>query len=145
MEIKGDLDLSIELYIVIASVKSSILSKSVPVGFIVDTGSSKTIITDVDARRLDVNYAELEPSTEPYYGIGGTDVQSFSLPNCRLSFTDKMGRKHPEDLENVIVLQHKLETERDKETLGKFPSLLGLDILRKYKITFTNFNVTLEL
>lgn len=143
MKIKGYLHLSYEVYIIIASFRSSLLSA--PIEFILDTGSSKTIINDKDALRLNVDYAHLESSETKYYGLGGTEVESFILPNCRISFTDEIGRSCPEDLEYVIVLRHKLGTKRDKETIGNYPSLLGLDILRKYKITFANFNVTLEL
>jgi hypothetical protein len=145
LEIKGSFDHSREVYTIIASFRSSILREPAPIDFVVDSGSSRTTINDKDAARLGVEYCKLDPIEDSYYGMGGTDVAFFSLPKCRLLFTSEEGKKHPEDLDDVIVARHKFRSKRQKKLMATYPSLLGLDILKNYEIHFTNYTVTLEL
>jgi Aspartyl protease len=143
LEIKGQLYRPYDVYIIIAFFKSHAYSG--PIEFVVDTGCSKTTINDKDAKRLGINYKQLDPTKDDYHGMGGTDVVFFSIPKCRLSFTDEEGKQYPEDLDTVLVSKHKSKSNRQKEIMATFPSLVGLDVLKNYKIHFTNFTVTLEL
>jgi hypothetical protein len=86
LQLKGDFDEPSGLYIIAALFKSTNLTKSASIDFIVNTGSSKTTINDKDAERLEIDYSSLTPTNEKYFGIGGTDVESYSLTNCQLLF-----------------------------------------------------------
>lgn len=55
-----------------------------PIRLYIDTGSSVTIINDMDAERIGINYERLPRSTDPFLGIGGGDVERYLLQDCTL-------------------------------------------------------------
>jgi hypothetical protein len=144
LQLQGNFDEPSELYVIAAFFKSLNLTKSASIDFIVDTGSSKTTINDKDAERLEIDYNSLIPTSEKYFGVGGTKVESFSLKNCRLLFSDASGNPYVEQLEEVLVMRHIFKSDDDKRMIMGFNSILGLDILRKYRISFSNLTVFIE-
>jgi len=144
LQLKGNLDFDNELFIIPASLSSTNLKKSVPIEFIVDTGASRTIINDKDVRRLQINYDDLESSRDEYFGVGGTDLTSYEILDCRLLFTDDDENTRFEDLEYVVVNQHHFKSEDEEKKMMSLYSLLGLDVLKKYNIRFSNYTVFLE-
>jgi hypothetical protein len=61
-----------------------------------------------------------------------------------ITVSDDDGNPFTEQLENVLIMRHQLGSDSDKKTMMRFNSLLGLDILRKYKINFSNMTVFIE-
>lgn len=107
----------------------------------VDTGASVTTINDMDAEKIGINYARLPRSTIPYFGIGGGHVEPYYVQDCTLIFGNYFDKAITEHLDNIVVLKHH---DFDKEAEVHLPSLLGLDVLKKYRVRFTDTKVVLE-
>lgn len=121
---------------------SSKYDSELQVDFLVDTGAPMTMILDLDARKLGVDYDELNPA-KPVSGISGDDVESRHLGFCELVFgTDRTFIV--EKLDDVLVLRHKYTTPFEEAKAMELPSLLGMDILKNYKISFENRNIILD-
>jgi hypothetical protein len=96
--------------------------------FLVDTGADVTCISALDANklRIEMRYLELAGNV---IGIGGK-CGTYRLTNIEIGLPDKVTQErinfHIEELDFVYVIA-------DNEGL-KMPSLLGLDILRRFDI-----------
>ncbi|MGA2628310.1 MAG: aspartyl protease family protein [Candidatus Bathyarchaeia archaeon] len=115
-----------------------------PIRFYVDTGASATTICDRDAQRARVDYSHLRKVKAGIRGIGG-DIDAYILPHCWIIFEfSKENSTHIEYLDNVVIMKHKQHTNADHQRVRAIPSLLGLDVLRKYTVSFSNNHVILE-
>jgi hypothetical protein len=113
-----------------------------PISFYVDTGASQTLICDKDAKRIGIDYNKLPRSPVPVSGIGG-DVSAYDLDNCMLVF--KFGtRLQIENVDSILILRHESDSEKERAKIMVLPSLLGLDILKRYRLSFYNYSVKLE-
>ena len=113
-----------------------------PIRFYVDTGASQTLICDSDAKRIGIDYNKLPRSPTPVCGIGG-DVCAYDLDNCMLVF--KFGtRLQIENVDSILILRHESDSEKERAKIMVLPSLLGLDILKRYRLSFCNYSVRLE-
>lgn len=115
-----------------------------PIRFYVDTGASRTTIADRDVARLGIDYAQLEEAETPVIGIGCKKVKGYLLRNVALVFRISRSSFHVERLPLVTVLKHEPENEEEREIADQLPSLLGVDILKKYSVRFTAKRVILE-
>jgi aspartyl protease len=132
------------LYTIVATLRSPLLTKSVPIRFIVDTGARHTIISIPDAQKMGIEYNELQISSIPIKGIGG-ESEAYILRECKLLFTDiATDKMYPEDLGYALTLSPFIEDEKKKAIIMSIPSLLGIDILQKYSIQFSSMSVILE-
>jgi predicted aspartyl protease len=113
---------------VIATFLSKELNIHSPVRFLIDTGASRTIISDMDAIKLGIDHSLLPRFKAGTAGIGGV-VDTYFIQNVKLIFKTQEGA-HVEKMEEVFVLKHKIRDERIK----RIPSLLGRDILNKYQL-----------
>jgi len=86
-----------------------------------------TTISGTDAIRLGIGLSSLKRGI-PARGVGGV-VSTWRMGKVFLGFERTDGRIKVESLDNVDVLE---------KTDDRLHSLLGLDILSKYKISFTN-------
>jgi len=120
-------------------IEARIISKSLQIdeylNLLVDTGASRTTLLDNDAIRLGIRYDKLTKSKSSLIGIGGTI--SFSIiTDSTLIFRSLKGDinvKLP-----ISVAKHPLE-EMDthlKTQILRLPSLLGRDVINRYKLTF---------
>jgi hypothetical protein len=100
---------------------------------IVDTGASVTSISTKDARTIGLNFEEL-PRLPDSIGIGGR-VESYRLSGINILFRDTKSSYHVEHLESITAM---------KGSDVGIPSLLGADVLRKYKVYFDARGVILE-
>ena len=103
---------------------------------IVDTGTSITTINEFDARGMNVDYSKLKKNNDSL-GIGG-QVKSYFAETCHLYFG--------EGIRSIDVKPVKFLRQSDvKHALQeRYPSLLGMDVLKNYKIRFTKTRVILE-
>jgi hypothetical protein len=99
--------------------------------FLVDTGATRTTISDKDAIRLGIDYDLLEKLGEGMLGIGGT-VDTFILKDIKLIFHKEDKKTHEETLERICVLKHPQLNER----ILRIPSILGRDILNKHSLIY---------
>jgi hypothetical protein len=144
LRLKATLDRDTDIFVIPASISSPKLKTPGVIEFIVDTGSSKTTINDKDVLRLSINYDLLNPSKDTYYGVGGTGLTSYVLPDCKLLFTDDHEKPYIEELDYVVVNEHIFRSEDEKKQMMVFNSILGLDILKHFTISFSNFELFLE-
>jgi hypothetical protein len=97
----------------------------------IDTGASSTIILDKDIRYLRLNLKDLKKAEKNIGGIGGI-IDTYIIEDAKIIF------KTEEEL-NLLVGVHRMDklTEQEKKIITKLPSLLGRDIIRKFKFTFS--------
>ncbi len=114
-----------------------------PIRFVVDTGASSTIIADKDALRLGLDYSKLQQS-EGILGIGGADVEAFLLKGVSIIFRDSKSSYHVERLDKIRVLRHYARDVKQRRLMRRIPSLLGVDILKKYQIRYDKDGVIIE-
>ena len=101
------------------------------VEFLVDTGATKTTISDKDAIRLGIDYEILEKLGKGMLGIGGV-VDTYILKDPKLIFHTENKKKHTEQLESLCFLKHSEVNER----ILRIPSILGRDILNKHRLIY---------
>jgi hypothetical protein len=111
--------------------------------FLVDTGASKTTLLDKDAARLGIEQEKLKRSGQDLFGIGGS-IPTYVLEDAELLFhadTGTIELKIP-----IFIVRHPLEklSKEERVKVLRVPSLLGRDIINKYKMTF-NFSKELSL
>ena len=103
---------------------------------VVDTGTAITTINEFDARKMQIDYSRLTKNQDSL-GIGGS-AESFMADSCHLYFGEGI---ESIDVKPVKFLRQINVEKADQE---RYPSLLGMDVLRNYKISFTESKVILE-
>ena len=103
---------------------------------VVDTGTAITTINEFDARQMKIDYSKLTKNQDSL-GIGGS-VESYLANSCQLYFGEGI---ESIDVKPVRFLRQISVEKADQE---RYPSLLGMDILKNYKIRFTESKVILE-
>ncbi len=116
---------------VIATLVSNQFKIEHEVKFLIDTGASKTIVSDKDAALMRVDYRKLD-KTEATLGIGGL-VDTYLLPEVKLFFKSEEGI-HEEYLSEIFVIRHRIRNPRIAERVKYIPSLLGRDFLNRYTL-----------
>jgi len=100
------------------------------VSFLIDTGASRTIILDGDARALNLAYESLQRYQPGAVGVGGV-VETYIIENCTLTFSSDLG-DYIEPMPVIYVLRH----GRFDRRVERLPSLLGRDIINKYNLFY---------
>jgi len=102
----------------------------------VDTGTAITTINEFDAREMKIDYSKLTRNQDSL-GIGDS-AESYIADSCHLYFG--------EGIESLYVKPVKFlkQIHVKKADQERYPSLLGMDVLRNYKISFTASQVILE-
>lgn len=110
--------------------------------FVLDTGTIHTTLPETRARELGVDLAKLETYKIKLRmgGIGGgSDARM--LGGIRIIFTATDGSTVEEKLQFVHVLKDPpTRDEQDRKILATFPCLLGLDVIRRFNLRFTEKN-----
>jgi len=104
--------------------------------FLLDTGASTTAILDRDRELLGIRIDGLEKAPTRIGGIGGL-VDTYIARDAKIIFK-ALDVEHVEILD-VLVLKHdfsRLSDEEIKRMLA-IPSLLGRDVMRKFKLTYS--------
>ena len=122
---------ALEAAYVKAVVESKALHVYATVKFLVDTGATRTTISDKDAIRLGIDYLTLEKVSKGMLGIGGP-VDAYILKDARLIFNQEDRKKHIEPIESLCFLKHSEVNER----ILRIPSILGRDVLNKYALIY---------
>jgi predicted aspartyl protease len=103
---------------------------------VVDTGTAITTINEFDARQMKIDYSKLARNQDSL-GIGGS-AESYLADSCHLYFGEGI---ESVDVKPVKFLRQIGVKKADQE---RYPSLLGMDVLRNYKISFTESKVILQ-
>jgi len=102
------------------------------VKFLVDTGASKTTISESDAIRLKINYEELQKLETGMMGIGGV-VNTYSIKELTLAFVTDEG-SHAEQIGEILAIKHRVKNKEEEERIKLIPCLLGRDLLDKFAL-----------
>ena len=102
----------------------------------IDTGASSTIILDKDAKYLGLDIKSLKRAKKNIGGIGGL-IDTYLIEDAILIFKTEEGIPHEEKL-TLLVGIHKLDklTEEERILITRLPSLLGRNILRKFRLIY---------
>ena len=103
---------------------------------VVDTGTAITTINEFDAREMKMDYSKLTKNQDSL-GIGGS-AESYTADSCHLYFGEGI---ESVDVKPVKFLRQINVEKADQE---RYPSLLGMDVLRNYKISFRDSKLILE-
>lgn len=98
--------------------------------FLIDTGATKTTILDKDAITLGIPYSKLLRLKQRLLGLGGL-VDTY-VANAEIYFKAESGQEHKELVEELLVVKHR----RVDENIMRIPSVLGRDILNKYRLIY---------
>jgi clan AA aspartic protease (TIGR02281 family) len=115
---------------VIANLMCIKYSINIPIRFYIDTGSTITTLGQVDAQRIGIDYNKLSRSTNPITTANG-NIYPHTLPDCAISF-GLVGTTLVEFVNSINITQ------------TNPISLLGLDVLRKFAITFEQDRIVLN-
>ena len=120
--------------------------------FFIDTGASVTTMSLKDAytfNLLDIDRNTLKVKNIHGLAEGGKihtasqTIGSLILPNTRLTFMVDETSYFVETLRYILIVNPILNSENYRDLL-RIPSVLGLDILKNYKIQFTASKIILE-
>lgn len=151
MRFKGFKDKYSNLYYIGALVQNERI-KNTLINFVVDTGSTLTIMSIKDALKLKLlsikgenfrlinNYYLDTEKTQT--SIGSMDL--LKLKDVEISFYYNDKCYFAEYLEAIYVAKPLITNEEDYKLMMDIPSVLGIDILENYKIEFSNDVVMLE-
>lgn len=103
---------------------------------VVDTGTAITTINEFDARGMKIDYSKLKKNQDSL-GIGG-QAESYFADSCHLYFGEGI---ESVDVQPVRFLK---QSSVENALQERYPSLLGMDVLKNYKISFTESTVVLE-
>jgi hypothetical protein len=100
----------------------------------IDTGASSKIILDKDARYIGLDIKSLKKAKRNIGGIGGL-IDTYLIKDAIIIFKTEEGMLYEERL-NLLVGVHKLNklTEEERRLIMRFPSLLGRNVLRKFRL-----------
>ena len=123
---------------IIAIVSIPLLKIEQNVEFLIDTGATKTTILDRDAITLGISYAKLSRLRQPLLGLGGL-VETYVARDAKLHFKTEEGLEHNEVLPELLVVKHR----KVDDNIMRIPSVLGRDILNRYKLVYDKQHATL--
>ena len=106
------------------------------VKLLIDTGAFSTAMLDKDRELLGIDLERIERAPVKIGGIGGL-VDTYLARNAKLSFRTQNGEYV--EMVDVLVLKHDL-VEVPEDVAGRIlamPSLLGRDVMRKFKLTYS--------
>lgn len=113
-----------------------------PIRMVVDTGASRTVISERDALRLNIDYSTLTPEPDAL-GVGGL-VKCYSAGQAALTFKVSRNSWHTERLDSLHFLKCESDDPIERLASLRLSSLLGIDILDRYSVRFTRTRIYLE-
>jgi hypothetical protein len=149
---KGFKEKSSNLYYIESMIQNKNIDNTI-IDFVVDTGSTLTIISVKDAIKLkllsiDEKSFELISNFDLYKEKVQTTMGSMDLlklDDVILSFFfDNDKCYFAEYFDAIYIAKPTIRNEGDYKIIMTIPSVLGIDILRNYKIEFSNDMVMLE-
>ena len=152
MLFRGFKEKSSNLYYIKVIIQNKNIDNAI-IDFVVDTGSTLTIISVKDAIKLkllsiDEKSFELISNFDLYKEKVQTTMGSMDLlklDDVILSFLfDNDKCYFAEYFDAIYIAKPTIRNEGDYKIIMTIPSVLGIDILRNYKIEFSNDMVMLE-
>ncbi len=151
MHFKGSREKYSSLYHIAALIQNRNVSNTM-INFVIDTGSTLTIISIKDAIKLKLLSIKEDPFeliNNHKLAIEKTQTSTGSMDLLRLDdtilsfyFNDKC--YFAEYIEAIYIAKPIIKNEEEYKLMINIPSVLGMDILKNYKIEFSNDIVLLE-
>lgn len=119
-------------------VNAHLISKSLDIDetieFVIDTGANKTVLLDKDAITLGIDYKKLKKHDRDFVGIGGS-IRTYIIEDALLLFK---AEKEVKIRTPIFVVKHPIEEmdEAEKMKVLRIPSLLGRDIINRFRLIF---------
>jgi len=104
-----------------------------------DTGSPDTIISESEALRLKIPFADKQAKTS--YGVGGDPISLYEAKISSFSFIDD--KEELETIESPLVYISRCMKKEDRRMItAGMPNILGVDFLLKnqFKLFFDPYN-----
>jgi hypothetical protein len=115
--------------------------------FVVDTGSTKSQLSEKEATLIGLDVSDLPDCRTNSVGFGGTFRNK--LINCpvRLTFGKEKEKYtvHYDSGFRVVPIPLNLEHEEREKLLQQTPSVLGMDVLEKFKLYLDKRKVELTV
>lgn len=108
--------------------KCPFLDCSGSVTFVVDTGSGKTLLSEKDSKRLEIDLSKLRRSSEPIWGIGGLAI-GWDLPEVLLFLETDEGLDWL-PMDDVIIYKVPIRRRKGITVRPRSASILGRDYLK---------------
>lgn len=103
------------------------------------------MLSERDAKKLEIDYATLELQKEPAVGLGGTSPIYRIKRECKLTFVDSERKPYLVTLSEFDVTKVEIEDQRTRQLVfNLIPSLIGMDILEDFKVVATRDMAYLE-
>lgn len=114
--------------------------------FLVDSGSSRTMLLDGDAAKLGIDYSALHKLNRKTVGVGGF-VDTYLWKDVLVEFDLEDGGVYKPPLSEIRVLRHNPTSVEEREAILSLPSLIGMDLLHRFDIHLSakNKSVSLDL
>ena len=100
--------------------------------FLVDTGASRTVLLDGDARQIGVDYARLAKLSNGTVGIGGV-VDTYAVHDAQLLFVGDTALCRIK-LDDLLVLRHRPRNAEEERRIKRLPSVVGRDVLNRFEV-----------
>lgn len=114
-----------------------------PIRLGIDTGASKTIIAERDAIKLKIDFDKLEREEQEIIAYGGTAIDARILKGVTITFTSEPP-EHQESTDRIWALRLARDNKKERREVSKAPSVLGIDVLQRFRISFTPTEVFLD-
>jgi hypothetical protein len=121
---------------------------SKPIQFLIDTGATRSAITEKESALIGIDCNELPEAKIGAIGFGGTFKNKMINRPVSLTFSaiNDQPYKIPYAQGFQIVCIPAQASEEEQEKLRRYtPSVLGMDILRKFKIYIDKKKVELSI
>ena len=122
---------------IVAAINIQKLNIKATIPFLIDTGASNTMILWGDLERLGININKIKPQRD-FSGLGGL-IKATPL-NSTITFITESGEAIKENLKIYIVA-----SKCPHPKLKLLPSIMGRDLINKYKLIYNHNNKELYL
>ncbi len=121
---------------IIAIPEKQIFAKTV--NFMVDTGDDITLLSEVEAIKIGIDFSTIKKAKKPSLSMGGT-AENYILNNVIFIFQTEKGGTQEFEMSFIHISQFPRRTGKRRERndqvrMKALPNLLGRDFLSKYKI-----------
>ena len=141
MQLFGQRNYHTGLYHIEANLLFQNIKNIIPISFVVSIATQRSFISHGDALKLGINCEQLNLKQ----GVKMNGIPTRVINYCSISFMlPYTNTGITEYFTELDVQCPKILTIDDEQTYSSIPSILGLDFISRYKITFLDYYVILE-
>lgn len=104
------------------------------------------MLSERDAKKLEIDYTRLELQKEPAIGLGGTSSIYRIKRECKLTLVDSERKPHVKTVSEFDVTKVEIQDLKTHQLVfNLIPSLIGMDLLANFRLIVTSKEAYLEL